>query len=426
MKFYKESKKFNRLFLILLVFTFISGALRKWVFESGSVGNVILLLQLIVPYLIVMYMYGIGFIRDKSILFVYIAYLIIALFNPLNKTIFHGLLGIVLYLSFWWLVYLYYLKREYINLRPVLNIILFFCSVEIILGFIQYQLPASNILNKYADLKQLGENADIALVGDSVRITGTFSYISGYTAFLTFLILFVWALISFQYNINLTAFLLMGCMVATLMSGSRSAALIMLTILIIMLLSEFNQRTIASFIKKLLLPGIIFLLIFLLKGTIGIEDKIAKAFTNFDERRKENAISGEQRQRIFGDLEEIFIDYRGKYPVLGVGLGSTYQGATAVFGTSDYVKEYGYYEGELPRIVLEGGFVLLFFKLVLVIWVISWIEVNTISKITLFILIFYAIPIVFNIYNSIFLALGLILLDNAQLQKKKDLMLKAI
>ncbi|MFX7914584.1 hypothetical protein ABTK35_20135, partial [Acinetobacter baumannii] len=87
----------------------------------------------------------------------------------------------------------------------------------------------------------------------------------------------------------------------------------------IMLLSEFNQRTIASFIKKLLLPGIIFLLIFLLKGTIGIEDKIAKAFTNFDERRKENAISGEQRQRIFGDLEEIFIDYRGKYPVLGVG-----------------------------------------------------------------------------------------------------------
>ncbi|MGL1241026.1 hypothetical protein ACSTKS_23300, partial [Vibrio parahaemolyticus] len=89
MKFYKESKKFNRLFLILLVFTFISGALRKWVFESGSVGNVILLLQLIVPYLIVMYMYGIGFIRDKSILFVYIAYLIIALFNPLNKTIFH-------------------------------------------------------------------------------------------------------------------------------------------------------------------------------------------------------------------------------------------------------------------------------------------------------------------------------------------------
>ena len=417
----KESNRFNRLFLVLFSFTIVSGALRKWVFVSGSNGNIILLLQLIIPYLTVIYVYGIGFIRHKSILFIYIAYLFIALFNPLNKTIFHGALGIVLHLSFWWLVYIYYLNREHINLHPVLNIIILFCAAEIALGFIQYQLPDSHVLNKYADLKQLGENSGVSLVGDAVRITGTFSYISGYTAFLTFLILFVWALITFHYNVTLTAFLLMGCLVATMMSGSRGAALVVLAILAIMFSSEFNKTTIFNFIKKLLSPAILFLLIFLAKGSVGIEDKIVKAFANFDERREQNALSGEQAQRIFGDLQELFIDYRGKYPVMGVGLGSTYQGATAVFGTSDYVKEYGYYEGELPRIVLEGGFILLLFKLILVVWLISWIEVNTFSKIVLFILIFYAIPIVFNTYNSIFLALGLILLDNAQLQKKKQM-----
>jgi hypothetical protein len=318
------------------------------------------------------------------------------------------------------LIAYYYENREYIDLRPLYPTFIFFCSFEFFLGFIQYQLPADHILNKYAAIEQLGNDQVIASIGNAVRITGSFSYISGYTSFLIFAILFIWTLIRAGYNRTIIAFLIIGTFVAILMTGSRGSVLLTIIILSLIIISEFNLVTIIGFLRSLFLPIIVIALLVSVKGISGFEKTIENAYLNFDERRITNAQSGEQEKRFFSDLNELFIDYRGNYPLFGVGLGATYQGATTLFGTSDFVKEYGYYEGELPRIVLEGGFIMLIFRIALFFWLLSWLELNKLSKIVLFFVFIYGIGNTFNVYNAIFLALGLIFLDNIALRNKQE------
>lgn len=409
---------FNNTLWWIAALTFLSGALRKWVFTSGSIGNIILLIQLFLPFLISIKYNGINFPTKNNLFKIYVFFLLISALNPLNLTILHGLLGLMLHLGFWWLITYYYENRQFIDIRPLIKWMVLFCTIEIVLGFIQYQLPPDHILNKYADIDLLGQGNGIATVGNSVRITGTFSYISGYSSFLIFANFFLWALIRLNYNKKVVAFLFSGILLVNLMTGSRGAVLLAILIYSLIIFSEFNRETRTGFLRSLFFPIIGLALLLSINGTYGFVNKIEKAYLNFDERRTTNAQSGEQNQRISSDFNELFFDYRGKYPLFGVGLGATYQGATTLFGTSDYVKEYGYYEGELPRIVLEAGFIILLFRILLFLWLFSWLELNKLSKFVCFISFAYGIGIVFNIYNAIFLALGLIFLDNAGLQNK--------
>ena len=409
---------FNKILFRVALLTILSGALRKWVFTSGGVGNILFLFQLLLPFFFILKKGDLSLSVKHNILKFYFLYLLFSAFNPLNLTLFHGFIGIILYSGFWWIMSVYYNNRNFIDIRPLVPWMIFFCFFEIALGFVQYQLPSDHFLNKYAAIEQLGSNQAIAMVGNSVRITGTFSYISGYTSFLIFVVFFIWALIRLDYNKRIIAFLLGGVIITSLMSGSRSSTLIITIIIFLIFISEFTLETLIDFLRPLIIPFVLFSLFFLSKASLGTEKIIENAYSNFDERRRLNAQSGEQNKRLVGDLEELFIDYRGKYPFFGVGLGSTYQGSTSVFGTSDYVKEYGYYEGELPRVVLEAGFIMLIFRILLFIWLLRWLEMNWQSKIICFFVFSYGLGIVFNVYNCIFLALGLIFLDNIAFQKR--------
>ncbi|MFX6945393.1 hypothetical protein ABTH53_20265, partial [Acinetobacter baumannii] len=77
-------------------------------------------------------------------------------------------------------------------------------------------------------------------------------------------------------------------------------------------------------------------------GIDKIRYLVENAFIGFAERRDRGIQTGEESFRIFGDLNEVF-NFRGNYPIIGVGLGSTYQGANKLFGTSPYVLEYGFF-----------------------------------------------------------------------------------
>jgi len=403
--------KFEKIIVWIFILSLLTGALRKWVFTSGAIGNSILAVQLCIPYLLLFS--GNKYIKPwkYSIIIVYMSLLVCMAFNPMNLTYFHGILGYILHFGFWFSIAYYLANRQVIDFQPIIPLLLIGCLIEIVLGFIQYQLPASHWLNTYADLKSVG--GDIALVGGSVRITGTFSYISGFTAFVYFLIFFTWYLFRVAYNYTIISILYLSGLLVSLMSGSRQAVGVYLIVSILIIFSELSWEKGKVFIAKMMLPFIFLFSIFLIKGNIGIEDKVINAFDNFNERRETNNKNGEESQRIFSDLNDL-LQFRGNYPILGVGLGSTYQGATAVFGTSDYVKEYGYYENELTRVVLEGGFVLLVFRLLLVVVFMFILNVNVLCKVFIGILIFYFTPVVFNIYNNIFFMLGLILVDNAK------------
>jgi hypothetical protein len=132
-----------------------------------------------------------------------------------------------------------------------------------------------------------------------------------------------------------------------------------------------------------------------------------------------NIASGESSVRTVGVIEEIF-NFRGEYPFFGVGLGSTYQGSNKIWGESLFLREYGGYEEELERIVLEGGFLLLAVKLGLYFYLINRLKIPKFNMLLLLILMFVAVPIVFNVFNAFYFYFGILLTDRAyKLVKEK-------
>jgi hypothetical protein len=407
--------KLEKYFFLIFIITIISGALRKWIFVSSFYGLIIFVIQILFPFILFLFHNKNRSIWDFPILRLYVIYLFFCAFNPLNLTFYHGAVGIILHFSFWILISFYFINREVINFQLLIPLFLHIIFLEILLAFIQYQLPNNHWLNTYANTESIG---DIAMVGNSVRATGTFSYVSGFSAFVIFIIFFVWFLIRVQYNKSIIIIIYLGGVLASFMSGSRQSTGVYFIISLLILYSEIDL------IKKFKLFSLIILLLvissFVYFGDIDFEisNKIEVIYTNFIERRNSNFESGEESKRIFWDLNDI-ISFRGNYPIFGIGLGSTYQGFSSLFGISDYLKEFGYYENELTRIVLEGGFVLFIFRISLLIFFLSLLKINLLSKIVLFIIIFYFTPFVFNIYMSIFLAFGLMILDNSSMIDSK-------
>lgn len=336
--------------------------------------------------------------------------LIAEAFNPLNLTIYHGLLGILIHSYFWVFIFLYLQNREEVVIEQWIWPVLVTCLVEVVLGMVQYQQPATSFINRYANLEAVSGN--IANVGKAVRVTGTFSYIGGYGAFLLMVPFLVGYIFKKGYSPNIVLGLMGAGLVGCFMSGSRGVTYIYVGELALVVLSEWRSfRKIR--LTSLFIPLVILGLFFTLYGNFGeIGNKIATAFDNFNDRRQSLAQSGEESRRIEGDIPRI-LNFQGKYPVFGVGLGATYQGATQLFGTSPYVEEFGYVEGELIRVILEGGFVLFFMRFFMAWYLAIRLAVPTLLKLLVFGLVFYAVVWVFNIYNAFYLAFGIILIDQA-------------
>src|SRR5205823_8969299 len=147
-------------------------------------NNTILAIQLSIPFSFLF------LVRSKQLhspfkplLIAYIFLLVLLAINPMNYTIFHGIFGIILHLGFWMACFFYFENKEYFELHDLFKLFIAISIAEVVLGFIQYTLPASHILNKYVNESSI---ADIAMVGNSVRVTGTFSYLAGYAAFFVF------------------------------------------------------------------------------------------------------------------------------------------------------------------------------------------------------------------------------------------------
>jgi len=398
-------------FLLIFLFTLLSGAVRKWVIDNKVTDNIIFAIQIVIPFLFIIKNYS----ESKKVFnytsfSIYIFYLFFCIINPLNLTVYHGFIGLLLYTNFWFLVLYYITNRFYFRLNSTIKYFLIFIVAEIVLAAIQASLPDSHILNKYVAVEKVGS---IATVGSSVRVTGTFSYISGFTSFLIFAFLFIWVLIKKEFVPSITFTLIGIVFYACLITGSRGS--LYLYLLFLLALAVAKWRTFSSFFGKLILPVIFMITLIIGTGSFGLQERFDVASRNFQERRDRGKESGEEVGRILGEFDAVFY-FKGDNPLFGVGLGSTYQGANALFGTSEAVRAYGFVEGEIERLVLEGGFMVLLLRIVLAYFLVSMLLVPLPLKVYIFFLIVYAFPITFNIYNSIFLALGIIFVDNAYYQ----------
>lgn len=418
---FKFLNRSTSIFLGLYLYTIFSGALRKWVFVNQfAVGNIIFLGQLLFPFtflFLTKQKAGFAPFRNNIVNFYVFAIALMAI-NPLNLTISHGIIGMIIHFGFWYMCFYYIENRDEFEINQLIPIFVGVGFFMLVLASIQYQLPPRHFLNRYADETKVGN--DIALVGDSVRVTGTFSYLGGFTSYLILHILLVWALVKKLFSPPITLTLLMFGLIGAFMSGSRTTTYSYLGFSSLIVITEFVNFNFARFLGRLIPAALMIYMFILLKGQLGVEEGAFKAYENFENRRIELKESGEEKKRLFWDFNDLFVDYRGKYPWFGVGLGSTYQGATAIFGTSDYVIEFGYYENELTRVVLEGGFVLLAIKLLMCLYLVSRLYIPFLGKCAIFAFtssIF--IQIVFNVYFSAFLFLGIVLLDNMYYQAKQ-------
>lgn len=393
----------------LIVFTVFSGALRKWVFGSGALGNALLLLQLLVPpvfYFLVMRSKLPKVAAAPVIWLVFVFYVVLTALNPMNHTIYHGLFGLVLHTGSFllWLAYLQ--KGRHMALEQLVPLLVLIVIIEFVLASMQYALPNSHILNIQAS----GE-AGNAIVGDAVRVSGTFSYIGGFSVMVPLIACLVWSMLLQRYNIGrIILVLVMGLMMA-FMSGSRGAVgFYVLYVLVALLFSgNFGSR-----IFKLAAQGTLIVLILLL-FVPKLQQLATSSYDNFI-YRVEN--SDEVDARVAGSWDQV-INFRGSYPWFGVGLGATYQGANALFGTSIYVQAYGGYESEPARIILEGGYLLFFLRLLVVlVFLKNTVHLPFLAKAFLLV-VFFNSMITFNIYQGIFYVLGVMLIDRGYYLKQQ-------
>ncbi len=408
-----DLKRNQNLLLFYFLYTTLHGALRKWVFAGVSgVNDLLFLVQLISPFLVVVLMK-----REKT-LFSYqplvpLALVLIALaLNPMNATVFHGIFGFILHFGFWLLMITFLYERDAFPVENLIKIMIVICLAESILTFIQFSLPSSHLLNRY-------ESSDDVVGFDDeggVRVIGTFSYIAGYGSLLFFTGLFIWALmVEAKKYIPIILALVGMSLVSAFMNGSRS---IMLPLVLCI---GFGFISYGTFAHKIKLIGVIMML-FVAGVIFGVGKQgavVERAYTGFAYRVTSGQKSGEAQSRTMGTFVEAF-DFNGKYPLFGIGLGATYQGATNKWGRSPELVEYGYTEEEPERVVVEGGYFLLLIRIGLFTFLATQLRIPWIFSAPILFYIFFFTLFVFNAYQTAYVFFGLALLDKVYGAKKEQ------
>lgn len=410
---------FNKGLLLLLFITTLSGALRKWLSIPSTLNNVFVGLIILIPTLLIFLKseHKHEYHLSKGIFYTYFFFLAIMAMNPLNHTLYHGLFGILIHLLFFGILWAYQKNKASFIDKKFISTTLVLLAIQVIIGSIQYSSPGDSFINRYAVDEE--STAGAALVGDAVRVTGTFSYIAGYGAFILLALFISFYLIKKEIYPKYNFLILSSVFYGALLSGSRgTVGFVGLTIIMFFLLetkSFFNGRTVFN----VLAASTIFLFINTLLGDpVKVYDRVGRSYDNFMQRFDNSSEEGESR--LTKDIYEAF-DGKYEYGLTGIGLGSTYQGANILFGQSPQAASV-FYEGELFRTVIEGGYLLLILRFILLFVLIKNLNLSTGFKIYLFFIIGLYCSIVFNIYGAIYLAMGLILLSHAnELEIKDDL-----
>ncbi len=388
-------RRMTHLLVFTLLYTVLAGAVRKWVLQGGGISDLLLLGQLLLPWMFYTVAPG-RRSRYQPFLLLLGGLLVLQAANPLNHTLYHGIFGVLLHMG-WWLMGFHYLENRHLYCWDRLyRLVWFLLAVELVLSVLQYNLPRMHFINRYAT----EATTSIAFVGEAARVTGTFSFVSGYAAWLLFLNLWTWSVAVWKRQVWLLSLLVAIGLLTSLLSGGRLSLLITL----IFGLFAYAHLLKHTAFHRWSLPIALSLAV----GGWAFQQSpfLRQSWSNFASRIEDGLRDEEYGRRTLGVLEEVLY-FKGEQALLGAGLGGTYQGARALWGESYYMLQYGGYEEEPERIVLEGGYVLFLTRLFLLGFFLHKLQMPVLGKAFSFILIAFFAPVVFNTYNSVFLALGL-------------------
>ena len=156
--------------------------------------------------------------------------MVFELFNPRLATQALGMFGMRNYLFYMPLPFIVpFLFEGRADLYKFLKFNFVITAFVCVLGAVQYSLPSDHVLNKYGNTMH---KMDIAKFDgrDTARITGTFSYLTGYTSYLTFIGILLYPFVFTSGGRE--RYLYMGLLVAVygnvMMSGGRGPILLLL------------------------------------------------------------------------------------------------------------------------------------------------------------------------------------------------------
>jgi hypothetical protein len=211
--------------------------------------------------------------------------------------------------------------------------------------------------------------------------------------------------------------------IAGFMTGSRSEMALYFAFTSGIVLDSYPIKELGSVIGRLILPVAILIAVAQLFQQAPLTKKINKAYTNFADRVTQNRTRGEETKRLTGDFDYFSYSSRFKYPITGIRTGATYQGAIILSGIAPLARVFGYVESEFVKVILEGGIIIIFMKIIFAsVLVMSISFTNKFLLLILWGTLVYAAPIVFNIHNATFLMLGIILANNIICRQKQATM----
>jgi len=340
-------------FLALVMF---DGAVRKWVLPGSEqlvyIAKDILLAALMARYLMqrgLQYPLGVAHTGLVTWLAGYVAITTLQVLNPSLPSILLGVLGLkshVLYVALLFLVPAAF--KDTGDVARVLRYLLIPVTLVLAFGVLQFYLPIDHPLNRYVR----GTTYDIATFGflHKVRVTSTFSYVSGMTVFVFFALCLALGLLTagrWRFGANKLAYacLLMGVVVAP-MTGARWVYYVLLACLPLFLY---------GMVRTGMLQGryALRIVIFASLATAAIGLWSMEAFESFEQRRRTTTDVSDR----FDSLLLNPLRYSFDAGLLGFGAGSTHQAASAL------VPDAGWYawlpssdfEDEPGRLMLELG-----------------------------------------------------------------------
>lgn len=340
--------------MVLLIF---EGAIRKWLLPGA---------QDLVYFAKDLFFLGAyaGFFQDRvrqrlrypqtpglyGALILGVGFGLLEVFNPQLPNFLVGVFGFKAY--FFYVPLLFIVPAIFPNDLALARFLKRYVLLTIPVGLLavaQFFSPQGSVLNTYARPTETGS---IATFGSStfVRTTGTFSYISGFTSYLTIsviLILIILTTTRWRFQKNLAVYSALGItLLSMLMSGSRGSFLLLAMIFPIYWWFAVvrEKQSGQTFMRLLLGLGLL---------AAGLTSVGEQAVTAFSQR----AAAGSQD--VPGRLAAPFLAPFHMLPYsgpLGYGIGSTHQAASALTGEIgnpwlDSVAP----EAESGRVMLELG-----------------------------------------------------------------------
>ncbi|MCM1984604.1 hypothetical protein [Lyngbya confervoides] len=352
-----SAKNWKYSVLATLVLVVIEGALRKWVLPQASqliyfLKDIILIgayyrffLASSIPHFIPKIDSILKFFLGLSF-----GVCVVQAFSPSLGSPLIGLLGLknyFLYVPLIWIVPALFESED--ELKDYLGQFLLLLVPVGCLAIAQFFSPIDSPLNVYAWQE---DTPYIALGGDnsSVRVTGTFSYIAGYSVFLSFCLCLLLPKLAEQTTgkqryINIVQFSLIA--ITGFMTGARGFILFsILQIIAFLLLQGFSAFShFFLTLKRFFLPGVVAVIVVMWRFQSAVNSLVLRFTQNSD-------LSG----RIF-DFSEVFRNFQLK-GFDGFGTGATFQGnifLERLFNLPPGEAIPVYFEGEMGRIALELG-----------------------------------------------------------------------